>query len=128
MENLIPDNISQYFYPVLIFIFSFAAGLIVEKILVVQLRKFALKTRWKGDDILFESLKGILIIISIGLSFIITSNVLDRSLKGLHSKDINEISAGRTNRLWIPLTNEYLNDYKKFFFGNSGHFLNKYSS
>lgn len=60
----------------------------------------------------------IIIIISVGLSFIITSNVMERAMKGVQSKDINEISAGRTNHLWIPLANEYLHDYKKLLIGN----------
>ncbi|MFC1733511.1 mechanosensitive ion channel family protein [candidate division KSB1 bacterium] len=76
MENFFPEHISKYLYPVLIFVLSFIAGLVVERILIVHLRKFALKTRWKGDDIIFESLKGILIIISIIAGIYISLSII----------------------------------------------------
>jgi len=34
------------------------AGLIVQKVLLSRLRKIALKTKWKGDDVIINALKG----------------------------------------------------------------------
>jgi len=71
-----PENISQFVYPILIFILSFLVGLAVERFLIVQLKKFALKTKWRGDDIIFDSLKGMLIIISIIFGIYVSLSII----------------------------------------------------
>jgi O-antigen ligase len=68
----------------------------------------------------------LLIAIAIGLSLIISSNIMDRAKRGFDSKNIHEISAGRTDNLWIPLIDEYTDDVKKLIFGN-GRYATVYS-
>ena len=60
----------------------------------------------------------VLIVISIGLSFIISSSIIERASKGLESGDRVEISAGRTDRSWLPLIVEYVKSPKKLLLGN----------
>jgi len=60
------------------------------------------------------------IVLAIGfvLSLFISSTVMQRISTGLESKDLNTILAGRMENMWIPLSDEYIHDYRKLFFGN----------
>jgi small-conductance mechanosensitive channel len=51
--------IDQYYAPVLMVVSGFVVGLLVEKILISRLVKWAEKTKWKSDDILIKSLKNL---------------------------------------------------------------------
>ena len=65
MENFIPESIPKFIYPIVLFIACFIAGLLIEKYVLVRLKKFAAKTKWKADDIIVNSLKGMLIVLPI---------------------------------------------------------------
>ena len=56
--------------------------------------------------------------IGIGVSFVISSDIISRASKGLDSGDRNQISAGRTDNTWLPLVEEYAQDPKKLLVGN----------
>lgn len=65
MENFIPESIPKFIYPIVLFIACFIAGLLIEKYVLERLKKFAAKTKWKGDDIIVNSLKGMLIVLPV---------------------------------------------------------------
>lgn len=50
-------------------------------------------------------------------SIVSTSIIMDRASKGLSSGDISEISAGRTDEIWIPLVREYMGSGKLLLVG-----------
>ena len=56
--------------------------------------------------------------IAIVVSFFITGSIVERAEKGLKSKDLNEIFAGRVNDIWLPLIYEYRDNPQKMIFGN----------
>ena len=58
----------------------------------------------------------IIIAASIILTGIISTAVIERAKTGLEEKDPDTISAGRINKLWIPLIEENFNITKKFMF------------
>lgn len=60
----------------------------------------------------------VLTIIAFGLSFVISSAILERAFTGFETGDRNIITTGRTDNQWAPLLNEYLNDPEKLLFGN----------
>ena len=60
----------------------------------------------------------IILTIAFGLSFIISSSIIERASKGLDSLDWNEISAGRVEHIWIPLAHEYSAQPLKLLFGD----------
>ena len=43
---------------------------------------------------------------------------MERGSKGLESGDLQEISAGRTSNLWLPLTQEWIQNPKKLLVGD----------
>jgi O-antigen ligase len=49
-----------------------------------------------------------LVIIGIGASTIISANIIERASKGLDEKNVNTISAGRIENIWIPVIEDYL--------------------
>ncbi len=49
-----------FIIPVLYFIGSIVVGIVAEKIILMSLMKAAKKTKWKGDDILIDSFKGLI--------------------------------------------------------------------
>jgi len=55
-------QLPTYILPLIIVLASIVLGLIAEKIFIRQLVRFAEKTAWKGDDILINSLKGMLFV------------------------------------------------------------------
>jgi O-antigen ligase len=60
----------------------------------------------------------LLFAIGIGVSFIISANIIERASKGIESGDRNKITAGRTDNTWLPLIEEYASDPKKLLIGN----------
>jgi hypothetical protein len=60
----------------------------------------------------------LLIVIGVGLSFLVSTSVVERGSKGLESGDVDEISAGRTSNLWMPLTEEWMQNPKKLLVGD----------
>ncbi len=56
----LPAEIYTYLTPAAIIIISILLGLLAEKVILRILIRMAAKTRWKGDDAAFKSLKGIL--------------------------------------------------------------------
>ncbi len=51
------------------------------------------------------------------LVVLLSGSVLERASKGLASNDLNEISAGRIEGIWLPLMTEYSRDPAKLAFG-----------
>jgi O-antigen ligase len=60
----------------------------------------------------------LLFAIGIGVSFIMSANIIERASKGIDSGDRNKISAGRTDNTWLPLIEEYTQDPQKLLIGN----------
>jgi small-conductance mechanosensitive channel len=58
----IPAEIYTYLPPVAIILASFLLGFLVERVILRMFIRMTAKTRWKGDDAAFKSLKGILFI------------------------------------------------------------------
>lgn len=58
------------------------------------------------------------LLISFLISLVMAQSIIERMYKGIDTKDINEISAGRTNDIWIPLIMENISNPKKLLFGN----------
>lgn len=75
----LPKHIEQYFF---IFLFSFgglAIGFFIEKIVLSRLRAHAHKTTWKFDDVIIESLKGLIMIWFLLLGHSIAANLYEVS-------------------------------------------------
>ncbi len=51
------------------------------------------------------------------LFVLLSGSVLERASKGLASRDLNEVSAGRIEGIWLPLMTEYARDPGKLVFG-----------
>jgi hypothetical protein len=60
----------------------------------------------------------LIVMIGFCLILIVSSVIIERASKGLDTMDRNEISAGRIDKNWLPLINEYLNEPNKLLFGN----------
>jgi hypothetical protein len=60
----------------------------------------------------------ILLVIAFSLSLMLSSSIIERATVGIRSKDVDEISAGRTDQIWLPLIHEYIHDPFRLFFGN----------
>jgi len=60
----------------------------------------------------------VIILASICLIYLASTAIIQRATTGFKEKDIDKISAGRIEKLWIPLIEENLNDTKKFLFGD----------
>lgn len=71
--------LSDYFIPATVLTSGLVLGIIIEKIILPLLNKFALKTKWKGDDVIFASLKGLiltwLLLLSVYLCIFFTPNI-----------------------------------------------------
>jgi len=83
-----PEKFSYYLY---IFLFSLGgaiAGFFVEKFILKKIEKYTLKTKWKYDDIIVLSLRGLIVIWGTLLFFSIASNyfLINETLKSLLNK------------------------------------------
>jgi small-conductance mechanosensitive channel len=58
-EPLILDDL---FVPVCFIISALFIGIILEKVLLVRLKKFATRTKWQGDEIIIGALQGLVIL------------------------------------------------------------------
>lgn len=58
----IPPQIYTYLTPVAIILAALLLGILIEKLVLRNLIRLAAKTKWKGDDAIFKSFKGILFI------------------------------------------------------------------
>lgn len=56
--------------------------------------------------------------IAFGLSFIVSASIIERASKGLEEHDLESISAGRIDGIWLPLIEEHTRDSKKLLLGN----------
>jgi hypothetical protein len=54
----------------------------------------------------------------LGLTLIASPVIIDRALHGIQTEDVDEISAGRTDEIWLPLVIEYLRSPVKLMIGN----------
>ena len=75
------SNLHAYILPLGTFLASFVLGWIFEKIVILQLRRLAAKTTWEGDDIIIDSLKGMLFAIFIAAGIYFALMYLDLSPK-----------------------------------------------
>ncbi|MBN2224809.1 MAG: mechanosensitive ion channel family protein [Deltaproteobacteria bacterium] len=67
--------VSSWFIPVLFVLFGIIAGLIVEKIVLVKVGKIASRTRWNFDDVIVNSLRGMVLLWFVaGGSYLALSN------------------------------------------------------
>lgn len=58
----LPPQIAEYILPAGILVVGLLLGILCERIILRGLIRLAAKTRWKGDDAIFRSLKGIIFI------------------------------------------------------------------
>jgi hypothetical protein len=82
--------------------------------IMAWLMYLVLSQRAKFLPVFLVGAAGILIVLS---SSVISSSILERATTSVESGDINEISKGRVDRLWIPLSEEYLNHPEDVVFG-----------
>jgi len=60
----------------------------------------------------------VLLVIGLGIVLVMSPKIKERATKGFASGNIDAISAGRTDGLWVPLLEEDLNEPGKLLFGN----------
>lgn len=70
------NYIEQYFYILLCLLGGFIFGFLAEKFVLRKARKYALKTTSKVDDVLTDSLRGLVIVWFVILSLLISVNYL----------------------------------------------------
>jgi small-conductance mechanosensitive channel len=62
MRATLPEEVViDWLWPAIILGGSIILGILLERIVLVHLRKLAEKTEWRGDDIIIDSLRGIII-------------------------------------------------------------------
>ena len=54
---------SLYYLPALAAASGLIAGLVLERLIMATLRRAALRTKWEGDEILINSLQGMVVIL-----------------------------------------------------------------
>lgn len=69
--------IEQYSYIALISTSGFILGILIEKFILPRIEKFAKKTSWKFDDVIFGSLKRLIPVWTLLISFSIAQNAFD---------------------------------------------------
>ena len=69
--------IEQYSYIALISISGFALGFLLEKFILPLIENFVKKTSWKFDDVIFSSLKRLIPVWTLLISFSIAQNLFD---------------------------------------------------
>jgi len=71
---------------------------------------------------LFVSRRGkwlpLLLVAMLAVYFMMPERVTERATKGFHSRDRNQIFAGRVDHIWLPLLKEITSDYKVLLFGD----------
>lgn len=60
----------------------------------------------------------IFLVVIIGAGILFSSSFVERASKGLQSGDRDEIFAGRIDRIWLPLIEEYSHNPEKLLLGN----------
>jgi small-conductance mechanosensitive channel len=62
LKEVLPEKVViNWLWPAIIAGIFIVLGVIIERVILVHLRKLAEKTEWKGDDIIIRSLRGIII-------------------------------------------------------------------
>ena len=56
------------------------------------------------------------VIIFIG-SVVLSANIIDRATKGVEEQDLHRVSAGRVDKLWVPLLSEYSEEESSLLIG-----------
>jgi small-conductance mechanosensitive channel len=69
-------NLSVFIFPALYFLGCILIGVLMEKFLLKNLLKAAHKTKWKGDEIIVDAFKGILIFFGIAIGALLAVNHL----------------------------------------------------
>jgi len=59
----------------------------------------------------------VFLVLAFALSFIISASIVERASKGLESNDLELISAGRIEGIWLPLIEEYTGDAEHLLLG-----------
>ncbi|MDP3558541.1 MAG: mechanosensitive ion channel [Bacteroidota bacterium] len=72
----IPHYFQQYLYVFLFSLFGLFIGFLIEKIFISRIQIFAVKTKWKFDDIVISSLNKLITIWFFVLAFSISANRL----------------------------------------------------
>ncbi|MDO8998578.1 MAG: mechanosensitive ion channel family protein [Bacteroidota bacterium] len=72
----IPHYFQQYLYVFLFSLFGLFIGFLIEKIFISRIQIFAVKTKWKFDDIIISSLNKLITIWFFVLAFSISANRL----------------------------------------------------
>jgi O-antigen ligase len=60
----------------------------------------------------------VIVIALVGFIMVMSTSVIKRATTGFEEKDRDTISAGRIDKIWIPLIKENVNDTEKFLFGD----------
>jgi len=83
-----PEYIIRYLYVFLFSLSGLIAGYLIEKFVLKRIEKFAIRTKWKYDDIMVHSLRGLFVIWGLVISFSIASNyfLINETLKNLLHK------------------------------------------
>jgi small-conductance mechanosensitive channel len=61
-------DLTNVVIPLIYIVGSLGAGLLIKKIILLRLRKASNKTKWKGDDIIINSFRGIIIFLTLMVS------------------------------------------------------------
>jgi len=126
------DLVNYYilFYPILLAIFLSKKNLVNLTNLILSLMGVVvLYSRTGYVAIIFSTLlllsmtrnkKWIPVLVFVGILtvYFFPSDILERSTTGISSGDIDIITAGRTEHIWIPLIKEYINNPVELMVGN----------
>ncbi len=70
-----PQHIEQHLYGLLVSLSGLVLGYLIEKIILNRFQKYALKTKWKYDDIIISSLRGLVMVWFMLIAHSIATNV-----------------------------------------------------
>lgn len=60
----------------------------------------------------------LLLVFAIAVLSVLSTSIIERASKGIGSGDLNQISSGRVDDIWLPLVSDYIRHPSKLLFGN----------